>query len=237
MAETDAVIYVDTDVLFLSPIEEVWNHFELFDGNQTTGVARRVGWSFNVPDAFHKYIKLKDGSKTQVNTGVMLMNLTRMREANFNPGPPTGRKVRWSDKLLFPLYNLYKEDDFTDQLLVNIIFHYNPDRIYLLPCKFNYHHKFCFDDSPARRCASAQVDGAAIIHGSGNTFYNNYSPSFRVMYNGMVQMTFDKDIRKDLIEPLDRALLSRDVERHKHCGKRSILFLRYLRRFVGDEGS
>jgi len=34
LAETDSVLYVDSDVLFLAPPQEIWKHFAKFDKHQ-----------------------------------------------------------------------------------------------------------------------------------------------------------------------------------------------------------
>ena len=61
-----------------------------------------------------------------VNSGVILMNLTRMRKSNV-------------EQELIIYYNEFKqqiEKGFQD--LINIYFYYNPKKIYVLPCNFNY---------------------------------------------------------------------------------------------------
>ena len=68
----------------------------------------------------------------------------------------------------------------SDQNLINTVFHYNHDKILFLPCRWNYHHKFCFDSASARSCPEADEHGAAIAHGNAKTFTNNYSPVFKV---------------------------------------------------------
>ena len=62
------------------------------------------------------------------------------------------------------------------------------DLLYYLPCRFNYQHKFCFDNYKERECASAEKDGAFVIHGSANTFYNNYAPAFRAINDVITQV-------------------------------------------------
>ena len=40
----------------------------------------RVGWDFKVPASNQNFIMRPNGGVTQVNSGVFLMNLTRLRE-------------------------------------------------------------------------------------------------------------------------------------------------------------
>lgn len=35
----DAMIYTDTDTLFLGPVDELWEHFSLFNSSQISGLA------------------------------------------------------------------------------------------------------------------------------------------------------------------------------------------------------
>ena len=37
--DVDALLYVDTDILFLSPIGAIWQHFNNFTASQSTGLA------------------------------------------------------------------------------------------------------------------------------------------------------------------------------------------------------
>jgi UDP-xylose:glucoside alpha-1,3-xylosyltransferase len=39
LEEVDALIYVDTDVLFLRPVEDVWNFMTMFNTSQIAGLA------------------------------------------------------------------------------------------------------------------------------------------------------------------------------------------------------
>lgn len=65
---------------------------------------------------------------TGINSGVMLMNLTRMRS------------FKWEEYIL-PLYKEYKlKITFGDQDLINILFYYHPGAITVVA---NFHfHKF-----------------------------------------------------------------------------------------------
>jgi len=64
-----------------------------------------------------------------VNAGVALMNLTRLRDLNL-------------EKLSSEYYLKYKSGiDFlnsADQGILNVIFHFQPEKLYVLPCHYNY---------------------------------------------------------------------------------------------------
>ncbi len=92
-----------------------------------------------------------------LNTGVLLMNLTRMR------------KYGWEDKLLniwFDAEKMQPRFTLTDQERINILLYFNPDLLFRLPCQFNYQGWFC----NLKTCKSASTNGIQLIHGSGDQF-------------------------------------------------------------------
>lgn len=77
----DSLLYVDTDILFLQPVEEIWNFLSEFNSNQLAGMAPeheepRIGW-------YNRFARHPYYGKTGVNSGVMLMNMTRIRAKHF----------------------------------------------------------------------------------------------------------------------------------------------------------
>lgn len=103
---------MDTDVLLLRPVEDLWNHFKHFDSVQLASMApehEEPALSWYPRFARHPFF-----GKNGVNSGVMLMNLTRMRASN------------WTEKIL-KAYHKYKLSiTWGDQDLLNIVFHDNP---------------------------------------------------------------------------------------------------------------
>lgn len=74
---------------------------------------------------------------TGVNSGVMLMNLTRMRH------------FQW-EKYVIPVYQEYKTKiTWGDQDIINIVFHFHPEKLYVYPCNYNYRpdHWYMFFNS------------------------------------------------------------------------------------------
>lgn len=71
LKEVDSVLYVDCDVIFLSPVDALYSHLYQFRSPQVGALAPRVGWTFTkIPDSNEHYIMKKDGVKTQINSGV-----------------------------------------------------------------------------------------------------------------------------------------------------------------------
>ena len=72
MVDTKAIIYVDTDIIFWGPIEEIWAYFNEFTPPQVGALAPRVGWNFEVSLDNPNYIQQQNGRMTQVNSGVSI---------------------------------------------------------------------------------------------------------------------------------------------------------------------
>jgi UDP-xylose:glucoside alpha-1,3-xylosyltransferase len=105
---------VDTDVLFLTDLNEIWKNFYKFNESQLAALSPEhedpsIGW-------YNRFARHPYYGKLGLNSGVMLMNLTRMREFKFT-------------QKFFPLFNEYKYNiTWGDQCLLNILFHYHPGK-------------------------------------------------------------------------------------------------------------
>jgi len=113
ITSTDNVLYVDTDILFLSGAERIWNHLQLFNSTQLSALApndvkRSTSW-------YKHHAKLPYVLPLGVNSGVMLMRLSMMRS------------VGWVEKIV-DYFKQYKHVGFRfgDQDLINIFFHFYP---------------------------------------------------------------------------------------------------------------
>ena len=96
------------------------------------------------------------------------MNLTRMREFKF------------VDKI-YPLFKAYKYNiTWGDQCLLNILFHFHPDKLYVYDCSWNYRPDHCMYGS---NCKIAEREGVRVLHGCRRVFQNEKEPAFRSIYN------------------------------------------------------
>ena len=112
---TDAILYVDTDSLFLSDPELYWNKFRDFKDIQIAGMTTEHEDIKGI-SVYSKDIKMPYYGVFGLNAGIMMMNLTRMRE------------FQLSEKLV-PLYYQYKDHiPWGDQCLLNILFSKYPCR-------------------------------------------------------------------------------------------------------------
>lgn len=81
LKEVDSLLYVDTDILFLQPVEDIWALLSQFNSSHLAGMAPeheepRIGW-------YNRFARHPYYGKTGINSGVMLMNMTRLREKSF----------------------------------------------------------------------------------------------------------------------------------------------------------
>lgn len=81
LKEVDSLLYVDTDIIFLQPVEHMWALLSNFNSSQLAAMAPeheepRIGW-------YNRFARHPYYGKTGINSGVMLMNMTRLRENFF----------------------------------------------------------------------------------------------------------------------------------------------------------
>lgn len=77
----DSLLYVDTDILFLQPVEDIWALLSQFNSSHLAAMAPeheepRIGW-------YNRFARHPYYGKTGINSGVMLMNMTRLRDKYF----------------------------------------------------------------------------------------------------------------------------------------------------------
>lgn len=77
LKDVDSLLYVDTDIIFLQAVEEIWALLSRFNSSHLAAMAPeheepRIGW-------YNRFARHPYYGKTGINSGVMLMNLTRIR--------------------------------------------------------------------------------------------------------------------------------------------------------------
>lgn len=113
LPDVDSVIYLDFDILVLSDLHHLWSLFREFTIKQMLGAAQekdtldRDNW-YNKPNIRHPFV-----APHGINSGVLLMNLTRMRDFLF-----VEKLIRINEQYNH-LISLFDQD------LLNIIGYYN----------------------------------------------------------------------------------------------------------------
>uniref|UniRef100_A0A8D2Q996 UDP-D-xylose:beta-D-glucoside alpha-1,3-D-xylosyltransferase n=3 Tax=Varanus komodoensis TaxID=61221 RepID=A0A8D2Q996_VARKO len=226
LKDVDSLLYVDTDVLFLRPIDDIWNFLRAFNSTQLAAMAPeheipKIGWYSRF--ARHPYY-----GTTGVNSGVMLMNLTRIRSTQFkNSMIPAG--LTW-EEMLYPLYQKYKNYiTWGDQDLLNIIFYFNPECLYLFPCQWNYRPDHCMYGS---NCKGAEEDGISILHGNRGVYHDDKQPTFKALYEVIRDFSFEDNLFQSMFYPLQTKFLDTV---HTLCGRIPQVFLKQIERTVKKE--
>ena len=119
LTNVDSLLYVDTDVLFLSDVKFIWDKIGQFNQTHYAGMVAeqekktKMGW-------YEKNATYPYYGKFGLNSGVILMNMTRMREFDF------------VNKIV-TIFNKYKNQiKWGDQCLLNILFQLNPGKLYFI---------------------------------------------------------------------------------------------------------
>ncbi|MBN3322370.1 GXLT1 xylosyltransferase, partial [Atractosteus spatula] len=223
LKDVDSLLYVDTDILFLQPVDEIWSFLSEFNSTQIAAMASeheepRIGW-------YNRFARHPFYGKTGVNSGVMLMNMTRIRQKHFKNDMTTVH-LHW-DELLMPLLRKYKLNiTWGDQDLLNIIFHHNPESLFVFPCQWNYRPDHCIYGS---NCIPAEEEGVFILHGNRGVYHDEKQPSFRAVYEVIQKYTLGEDPVDTLLRPLEEQLLRTT---HSYCGRVRHLFTKKLQETV-----
>ncbi|XP_021186385.3 glucoside xylosyltransferase 1 [Helicoverpa armigera] len=210
----DAMIYVDTDTLFLGPVEELWHFFTQFNTTQISAMSLEdenpnVSW-------YPRFAKHPFYGKYGLNSGVMLMNLTRMREFGW-VDYVTPIMLKW--KLYIP---------WGDQDIINIIFHYHERAVHVLSCRYNYRSDQCmYGDA----CADATAQGIFLLHGSRKAFHNNKQPAFQAIYRAIDEYVVGTDPSKYVLANMDLYFSQAPTS---NCGNLKDAFLKVPTRTFTD---
>lgn len=202
----DSLIYVDTDILFMRPLDDLWDFLTKFNSTQIAAMAPEheeptASWYSRF--ARHPYVP-----PYGINSGVMLMNVTRMLES------------QWLDHII-PYYKKHRYDiTWGDQDLINIFFHYFPEKLFQYPCHWNYRPDHCMYMS---NCRSAEEKGISIIHGNRGVYHNEKQPIFKAIYEAIRDYQFGDDMEEHLHPQM---LTNMEAGLGSPCGKVSHIFVK-----------
>lgn len=179
LPKVDAVVYVDADVLFLSPIELLWEYFTSMNNSHLAALAPEsedyaTNW-------YRRFARHPFYQPLGVNSGVMLMNLTRMRGFG------------WESRLGPLLHNYSRAISWGDQDLLNILFSAYPERLLLFPCQWNYRPDHCMYGA---HCTGGPP---SVVHGSRRAFIKDSEPAFQALYQAMGQYELGESLEENFI--------------------------------------
>ncbi|XP_039259898.2 glucoside xylosyltransferase 1-like [Styela clava] len=231
---TDAAIYCDSDVVFVKPIDELWKQLKLMNERHVAGISSTSGHPISVPKSNEKFISDSNGKMFQINSGVMVLNFTRILRADWkmfhDVDDLTVSTSKYGADLLLNFYRKYKDEAEHDQKLLNIMFHFNSDLLYQLPCSWNFKNNFCTDDGNI--CDDAETNGAGAVHGISGSFFGDSNPTFKGLYEFFLMYKLGQDPEKKLYR---RYLSFLGAFASKtYCGKKSRIITESLGKSVKE---
>ena len=194
LSDTDALLYVDTDILFTKPLEYIWSFFKKFNATQLAALAPEyevtsMGW-------YNRFGRHPYYGTTGLNSGVLLMNLTRMRT------------LAWSTKIIQIYHEFKTKITWGDQDLINILFYFHPELVYVYPCEWNFRPDHCMYSLNCKRIIQ---EGVAVIHGNQEVYRNDKQRPFRIIFEVFRDFQFGTDLNSGLIQPLRQRFKKQDV--------------------------
>ncbi|XP_063875958.1 glucoside xylosyltransferase 1-like isoform X1 [Scylla paramamosain] len=165
--DKDAVVFLDTDTLFLMPPENLWRKVYEFNPHQVIGIAPCL---YMYGPRFKKFPTY---GSSGLNAGVLVMNLTRLRA--FEGG--------WTENIMHILDKYKTKLSLADQDILNILFSNKTTakHLYELGCEWNYREKLC--SKGRNKCKRAQQLGVGLLHGAALTFVNDKEQKFQAVFD------------------------------------------------------
>lgn len=186
LPKKDAVIYADTDVLFLNPVEDFWRMFAAMNEFQMAAMAPET--EDRVNNMYWKTAHRPFVQPFAANAGLLMMNLTRMRKFGLE------RRVEELRR------EFQGQLPWADQDLLNILFARHPLGLFTFTCRWNYRSEHCTGDG---LCADGPV---AVLHGSRRAFLWHEEPGFTAVHKTMQQYKLGERLVDTFIVPLKRRL-------------------------------
>lgn len=214
LPDVDAILYLDTDNLFLSPVDEIWSFFSRFNSSQLAAVSMEhsdpsIGW-------YNRFARHPYYGDMGMNSGVMLMNLTRLRQSSW----------------LQAMENYYEEYKLKitwgDQDLINIYFHFYPHQLYIFSCEWNYRPDHCMYMSI---CEPVEHTGVYVLHGCRRVWHEDKQPAFKAIYTAYKTHDLGSSIEYDLLESLHKHLSEAPKS---NCGNLKQAFLKQIQTYINS---
>nr|XP_045611802.1 glucoside xylosyltransferase 2-like [Procambarus clarkii] len=156
----DAVVYFDTDVVFLGPGEEVWWLLRRMEASQAVALAPEPQYTLDDP-------RRPYAGSVGLNTGVMAVNLTRLRQL---PGGGLGSAILLEGAIDPPPRH---DQDALNHFLIN-----KPHLVQEVTSRWNFSPASCFSVAPP--CPDCLSSGILVLHGADATFYRHIDRKFLV---------------------------------------------------------
>ncbi|CAN7941450.1 unnamed protein product, partial [Ixodes hexagonus] len=188
LPQEDAVLYVDSDVIFVRPVEDLWNYFGDMNDQQ---LALMISDVEDMPlNPYYNRTAMPRYGLYGLNSGVMLMNLTRMRDFGM-------------EALLVALMDKHRPEalPFPDQDILNMAFHDHPDKLLQGHCRWNFMHVTCWSRT------ACEGETPALVHGTYKTFTDlTRAKGMRVIGQAMQQYRLGTSLERNFVDVLEENL-------------------------------
>jgi len=192
--DMDRAIYIDTDLIFMRPPEDLWSFFDSFSASQVAAMAPCM-YHYGSPRN-----KVPFYGETGLNAGIMHMDLQRMRSL---PDGWTGATMAMHDK--------YKTRiKLADQDILNILFSFYPEKLFELPCEWNYRVWLCSQEE--NKCPGAEENGVSILHGNALAFVKGNEMKIQKVFEAFEQFRLGEETLTQLVTRLEASLIQVDAE-------------------------
>ena len=160
LPEQDSVVYADSDMLFLGPFEDTFKIFPKMVDPQSIATGPEYWY---MQENRTQYIAGKYG----INTGTMVLNLTRIRK---HVSKGLGHTLASYDNL--------DPKPRHDQDVLNAHLRKHPELLYQISTRYNFLPSACLKFGPL--CNDCYNDGILFLHGADSTFYRLVDAKSRV---------------------------------------------------------
>ncbi|KAK4302865.1 hypothetical protein Pmani_025090 [Petrolisthes manimaculis] len=164
----DAVVYVDTDVVFLGPGEDLWWLLKSLGPQQALALAPEPQYQRDQPSR-------PFAGRVGLNTGMMALNLTRLRQLD---GGGLGSAVLRA--------GMMTPSPRHDQDALNHYLSLNPHLLLEVSSRWNFLPSSCFREAP--ECTDCISAGITLLHGADMSFFRVIDR--KVLRSGYLQATY-----------------------------------------------
>ncbi|ODM96072.1 Glucoside xylosyltransferase 2 [Orchesella cincta] len=183
--DVQEILFLDADTLVLGDLREVWSYFGKMDKKQFMGLTLEQS-SSGFPSFYEKHSRIPFVPPTGVSSGVMLLNLTRIRQYD------------WETKITNVLSSFAHDLLRGDQDIINALFYFNREYLKILPCIYNFRRSNC---KVEQHCREAATHGIQILHGNSKTFEED--GEFRKIYTVYRRFSIKTGkFMKDVVKPI-----------------------------------
>jgi len=167
------ILYVDSDILFLSSPHVIFEQFHHFNSSQLAAMSpeaetETISW-------YKRFARHPFYGNGGLNSGLMFMHLEKMRKVHF-------------EKQQIQIHEQFsKQIVWGDQDILNIYFHYHPDQLHVLNCTYNYRPDYCMYTP---QCPAP--NGIHVLHGNRGYFHKSeQQPIFSELYEAIEKFPLD----------------------------------------------